>query len=275
MKERLLNLAIERLPPHVTKVAWVDADTLFTNPAWAQKTSALLDTWPVVQPFAMEEPLPRNKFTAQGRGHPGFAHQQCCNSPARHSVHGASGLAWAGRRKLLQRHGLYDTAILGSGDELWTHAISGRMNSSRVCGITGSLQLRHRLVPARVSGWLERLYWPDCLIDWRLNRIRLQLPALVVIEPFMAHYLAWATHLYAVTRGRMTFTEGVALHLWHGSPARRQYSKRNEILRGNRFNPITDLRLNEQGLWEWASDKIDLHRELLDYFKARREDDNA
>ena len=26
MKERLLNLAIERLPPHVTKVAWVDAD---------------------------------------------------------------------------------------------------------------------------------------------------------------------------------------------------------------------------------------------------------
>ncbi len=35
MKERLINLAISQLPPHVTKVAWLDADILFDNPAWA------------------------------------------------------------------------------------------------------------------------------------------------------------------------------------------------------------------------------------------------
>ena len=50
VKERLINLAIARLPDHVTKVAWLDADILFTNAAWAQQTSALLDRWPLAQP---------------------------------------------------------------------------------------------------------------------------------------------------------------------------------------------------------------------------------
>ncbi|NCC31518.1 MAG: hypothetical protein EOM24_05755, partial [Chloroflexia bacterium] len=111
MKERLINLAIEHLPPHVTKVAWIDADVLFTNPAWAQETSALLDQWPIVQPFATVDPLPRNQFTSQGRGHPSFAYQQRRNSLLHRGVHGASGFAWAGQRALMQRHALYDAAL--------------------------------------------------------------------------------------------------------------------------------------------------------------------
>ena len=41
------------------------------------------------------------------------------------------------------------------------------------------------------------------------------------------------------------------------------------------FDPATDLRLNAQGVWEWASDKIGLHREMAEYFRSRREDDDA
>jgi hypothetical protein len=274
MKERLLNLAIARLPPHVAKIAWVDGDLLFTNPAWAQETAALLDRWPIVQPFATVEPLPRNQFTPQGRGHPSFARQHRQHLLHR-GVHGASGFAWAGQRALVQRHGLYDAAILGSGDDLWTHAASGRLYSSRVCDDTGASRRRLWLIPARVSGRLERLQWPDWLIDWRVRQIRSQLPALTKTEPFMAHYLAWATGWYATVRGRMAFTAGVALHLWHGAPARRQYSQRNDILRRNPFNPFADLRLNAEGVWEWASDKAAMHREVAEYFHARREDDDA
>jgi hypothetical protein len=50
-KERLLNLGIARLPPECTKVAWLDGDLLFDNPAWAVETSRLLDDHAVVQPF--------------------------------------------------------------------------------------------------------------------------------------------------------------------------------------------------------------------------------
>jgi hypothetical protein len=41
-KERLLNLALQRLPEHCTKVVWLDADTFFTNPNWVRATRRLV-----------------------------------------------------------------------------------------------------------------------------------------------------------------------------------------------------------------------------------------
>jgi hypothetical protein len=275
MKERLINLAIERLPSHVKKVAWVDADILFTNPAWAQETAALLDRWPIVQMFEMVALLPPNPSTSQSEELLGFVRQQRHMSLFYKESHNAAGGAWAGQRALVQQYGLYDAAILGSGDNLWNHAASGLLRSKWIYNIIGAPRKPLRRLPARLSARMERLQWPDWLIDWRVSRIQSQLPALAETEPYFAHYLAWAIRWYAAVRGRMAFTTGVALHLWHGALAGRRYSQRSEILRRNRFNPDTDLRLNEQGVWEWANDKEALRRELADYFHARREDDDA
>ena len=51
-KERLLNLTIDRMPDRYTKIVWVDADVLFTNPRWIVETSERLDEVAVVQPFS-------------------------------------------------------------------------------------------------------------------------------------------------------------------------------------------------------------------------------
>src|SRR5688572_25463381 len=50
-KERLLNILVRQLPPHIGKVAWIDCDLLFHNPQWGMLAEAALDTWPVVQLF--------------------------------------------------------------------------------------------------------------------------------------------------------------------------------------------------------------------------------
>jgi hypothetical protein len=42
----------------------------------------------------------------------------------------------------------------------------------------------------------------------------------------------------------------MALHLWHGDLVNRRYGSRNAILRRHDFDPATDLRRNEDGLWE-------------------------
>jgi hypothetical protein len=65
----------------------------------------------------------------------------------------------------------------------------------------------------------------------------------------------------------------MALHLWHGNPRNRQYASRNAILQRHHFDPATDLRLNAEGIWAWASDKPALHQEISAYFFSRNEDE--
>jgi len=91
--ERLLNLAIARLPARYDKVGWFDADILFTNPDWVALTKARLEEVPLLQPFetalyteadGRPGPLRRRAIAANiaagrpdawdlGRSHPGFA----------------------------------------------------------------------------------------------------------------------------------------------------------------------------------------------------------
>ena len=220
--------------------------------------------------------LDRDRSVPPGKVSVGFAYQQQPTTLLHSSGHGTSGFAWAAQRALVQRHLIYDAAIAGSGDILWVHAASGRLDSGPACVITGAALRKSRVsLPRTLSGRSERFPWPRWLIDWRVRRIQAQWPRRAATEPFLAHYQAWAARWYAAVQGHMTFTAGAALHLWHGSPARRRYSARNEIVRRHAFNPLTDLCLNGEGVWEWASDKGALHRELAEYFQSRREDDDA
>jgi hypothetical protein len=50
-KERLLNIALQTLPPSCKKVAWVDCDVVFTADDWAERTCRLLDRSILVQLF--------------------------------------------------------------------------------------------------------------------------------------------------------------------------------------------------------------------------------
>ncbi len=129
-KERLLNLLCRQLPRRITKVAWVDCDLLFDNPQWPQLVSAALDTWPVVQPFDFahwlgpsDEPVLWQGITDR---------RACLASIAMHHPHrarqfriGAPGYAWAARRSLIEKHGLYDAAIIGGGDAIMAAGMFG------------------------------------------------------------------------------------------------------------------------------------------------------
>ena len=69
-----------------------------------------------------------------------------------------------------------------------------------------------------------------------------------------------------------THCPGAAIHLWHGTLKNRNHKHRSEILSRHEFNPETDIRIGQSGLWEWATDKPDMHREVRQYFELRKED---
>jgi hypothetical protein len=142
-KERLLNLAIDHLPDTCRKVAWLDTDIFFENPRWAVETSNLLDSFPIVQPFGLALWLPKGTTQFRGRGiaSPGFA-SVAHNHPGLFlsgdfDRHGHTGYAWAARKDLIQKHGLYDRSIAGSGDHLMAHAMMGDLSSPCVTNSVG------------------------------------------------------------------------------------------------------------------------------------------
>lgn len=125
-KERLLNIAVTRLPANFTKVAWVDADVVFDNPDWAWQASRLLDRCEVVQLFEHSVRLaPSRSAREVSRG---FA-ATCAEEPPplnpAFCSHGHPGLAWAAQRELLEQYKLYDACIAGGGDDMIAHALYG------------------------------------------------------------------------------------------------------------------------------------------------------
>lgn len=120
-KERMLNLLLRQLPTSITKVAWVDCDLLFHNDQWGQLAIDALNTWPVVQLFDYVLWLGPNDEVLTWNGvadkKPSLA-SVACHFPkkARDTRIGATGFAWAGRREILERHGLYEKDVTGGGD---------------------------------------------------------------------------------------------------------------------------------------------------------------
>jgi hypothetical protein len=121
-KERLLNLLLERLPAHYDKVAWIDADLVFENSAWAEEAARRLEHVPVVQLFSEAHHLDLDGRRYQSRI--GVACAVSTRLPwARDFSRVHPGFAWAARRELLARHGLFDRNVVGAGDTLMVLAM--------------------------------------------------------------------------------------------------------------------------------------------------------
>jgi hypothetical protein len=235
-KERLLNLAIAKLPPYITKIAWLDGDILFENPEWAVETSRALDMCHILQPFdhALRLRPGQHAYNGSGERYRSFAAVHAAfPSLARvapFALHGHTGLAWAARRDIMQALGLYDAAIAGGADHLMAHA---------VCGDFGSRCLRETFSNCR---------------------------------SYLEHFRQWAESAWLAIRGHVGFVPGAALHLWHGETKFRGHYQRKEALSHFAFDPVRDLRLEDNGLWCWSDRTPGLRTWGLEYFARRRED---
>jgi hypothetical protein len=116
-KERLINLAVERLPDRFDKVAWIDADMVFLDHQWPERLCRTLEEWPVVQMWnewhcaGPDGQIESKKLCVGHRCERYLSEQNCC-----------PGGAWAARRDIWP---LYDRHIVGSGDSMmvegWTN----------------------------------------------------------------------------------------------------------------------------------------------------------
>jgi hypothetical protein len=236
-KERLLNIAIERLPEACRKIAWVDCDVLFENQNWLDETSKALEQFVVVQPFSGAVRLARGRLRRTERDIvvPSFAKvYSLAPAIARTGTaieHGDTGLAWAARREFFDGCGLYDVSLTGSGDHLMAHAFVGGM-------------------------------LPSPCLRWRFQRQR----------AYALHFLEWAKRAQEIVGAQVGAIEGNLLHLWHGDMKDRRYTQVIKEFAAFNFNPERDLQLDESGLWTWKQASPELRSWAENMFRVRKED---
>lgn len=122
-KERLLNILLAAIPKQFTKLAWVDADAIFTDVGWYDQASARLDSFPIVQLFERLEQ--RDNVGKFAREYVGLAAYVASGSPDPFNFGELPiwpGVGWAANRTLLEKHGLFDKMIVGGGDTLLSFA---------------------------------------------------------------------------------------------------------------------------------------------------------
>jgi hypothetical protein len=242
LKERAINLAVQRLPADWKYVAWIDADCVFARCDWADETLHALQHWPVVQMWSQLIDLNRDG-EALGKTLVSFAFVFCGGEipsgygPGAGQVFGSPGLAWACRREAWDQFGgLFDVSILGAGDWYFASCLAGTLNSM--------IGLRNDFTPG----------------------LRRHLD-------FYAGRMAESRWRQRSLLGNLGCVRGLALHCRHGSRLQRQYGSRGKILTAHGFDPDLDLIPDWQGLYQLTNRRPQLRRDIQRYFAARKEDE--
>jgi hypothetical protein len=249
-KESMINIGISRLPLEARKVAWIDADILFTRPDWAQETLQQLEHYKIVQMFSHAqdigpsyEPLPNGLFDGFAYSYVKGVSLPYTNKFMYYPYYAGiqkggdmmkwhSGYAWAARREAIDElGGLIDWAILGSADHNMAAALVGKVKYT-------------------VHG------------DVHPN--------------FMRKMIQWENLAGKYIRKNIGYVEGLINHFWHGKKKDRGYVDRWQILVNNQFNPDEDIKKDWKGLWQLEDHgderSIQLRDDIRRYFRNRNED---
>jgi hypothetical protein len=112
-KENLYEILESKIPEHYTKLAFLDADVYFSDINWYSKTSELLNTFDIVQPFEQAHWLDLTyKKTIRMR------RSIVCNEKPGWDFAYHPGFAWCMRREFYKKVGFFKFAIIGGGDLL-------------------------------------------------------------------------------------------------------------------------------------------------------------
>lgn len=242
-KERLLNIALEALPDECDAVAWIDCDIVFENERWAETTLRALDEHVLVQPFERIHFLPPD---ASARGRPRPEGTKSRDALAARILRGT----------------LPDDIFLFTGGSLIHGYAPGNAWAAR-----RDLLDEHGLYDALILGCGDKAMY--CAAYGKIDEA---VGAIPMNEAQAAHFRAWAVPFHRSVAGRVGFIDVDAEHLWHGKLTDRRYGDRYKDFAVFRFDPTGDIVQDENGVWRWNSPKEEMHRFVLDYFHARRED---
>jgi hypothetical protein len=146
-KENLYRILEQKIPSCYTKLAFLDADVFFMDKSWYRKTSELLNSYDIVQPFERAHWLDLTyKKTMMTRK------SIVCDTKQVWDFTYHPGFAWCMRRKYYKKVGFFDYAVSGSGDTLSSAAwlrktFPTKFKSLPSPLVTNYLKFQHQTAP--------------------------------------------------------------------------------------------------------------------------------
>lgn len=253
LKESLINLAVTHLPKDAKYLATIDADMTFANPTWVIDTIHQLQHTPVVQMFSeviylspdYEKHSDAISFMEgwKGRGIPWQTNGQMAKDDTYYKRNATKEKEFYGKQNgwtgAPGGAWAYTRKAFNDLGGLLDFAILGSADHYMALGLFGIVDnvLRDDFSPE----------YRQMVFNWQENAVR------------------------AINRN-VGYVYGVMLHYWHGKLTNRQYGNRNDILVRNKYNPLTDIKKDINGLWQLNPEKWQLRDDLKSYFKIRNED---
>lgn len=254
-KENILNIVISRLPTDWKYVAWVDADVRFQRSDWAEETLHLLQHYQIIQMFSFAQNLGPN-YEPLGLPVPGFVYKYHEHTP----------LSGPNLEELFHNNKNHYPYYPPGGQKRgpWAHP--------------GFAWAARREAFDNLGGLLDTAIVGSA--DWHMCCALIGQAKRSVSFDYSKGYtdcvLEWQSRAEKHIRRNIGFMPGLLTHFWHGKLSQRMYNARWKLLVQCKFNPLTDLKRNSQGLWQLIDrgDErfIRLRDGLKEYGKLRNED---
>ena len=237
-KERLINYGLSQLPKECTKFGWLDCDVLFfQNNDWAEQASNLLDKYDILQLYKKIYYLP-----------PGY------NSYNGDKMLCMQSVAWQKiiHKNWLQRRKEKELPFSTPG-----FAWAARRDMFSDIGIYD------RNIVGSGDTFLV-----DCYFDsWEIHGYAQK------FNSYMKQDMNEWRDKFLVKNPKINYLPVDICHLWHGNLKNRRYMDRHDIILENNYDPKQDIKL-VNNVYEWASDKPNMHNSIKQYFYDRKEDTN-
>jgi hypothetical protein len=130
-KENMINCGVRLLPPEWKAMAWIDADIEFESPTWATDCLKLLNGYAdIVQLFSHAVDMDRDELAMNLATSAGYQYEK--GLPRKVGInYWHPGYAWACTRRAYEKMGgLYENAILGSGDNIMMFSLLGQVEQA-------------------------------------------------------------------------------------------------------------------------------------------------
>jgi hypothetical protein len=239
-KESLLNVALNHIPEEFIYIAWIDCDVIFMNESLEDEICAKLRSHNLIQLFSRmyDMSATENEMPTQ--------------------ISNVSG---------------YGISYLTANDVVFENSLKPKDTMDMRKSLFGLAWSAHKSIiqkqgfyDACIAGSGDRALYCAAAGQYNVTKTNLHLS-----KVRYDHYVGWAEKFNSDIDGKISYIDGLIIHLYHGEIANRQYKERHMAFSELEFNPNTDLKRLESGSLEWGNNSETYNNFFLNYFTGRKE----